>query len=209
MREVEKLFSSFQGLQELLTTYNELDSLITNFKAKTQLDCLKGCRKCCHTPAHNIEASVLEMLPLSIHIWQSGQEEYWLQKLSETRPEDPCVLYIPNPSIKSEGGCSKYTWRPLLCRLFGFSAVTDKQGKPVVALCKKVKQLNPDLEAKIQCLIDGGLKVPINSHFAERVSFLNPFFGQTLYPINEAFRLALEVVGYRLTLISRHTTLFR
>ncbi len=200
MREVEKLFSSFQGLHELLTVYNELDSLITDFRGETQLDCLKGCRECCNTPSYNIEASVLEMLPLSIHIWQSGEGEYWLQKLSEIRPDDPCVLYISSPSVKSEGGCSKYAWRPLLCRLFGFSAVIDKQGKPVIALCKKVKQLNPHLEAKIQSLINRGLKAPVNSHFAKRVSFLNPFYGQKLYPINEAFRLALEVIGYRLTL---------
>ncbi|MBZ4655409.1 MAG: putative Fe-S oxidoreductase [Peptococcaceae bacterium] len=202
MTEVAQLFSSFQGLNELLAVYNDLDLLITAFKNKTQLDCLKGCRECCNTPAYHIEASVLEMLPLSIHIWQSGEGEYWLQKLSETRPEEPCVLYISSPSVKSEGGCSQYGWRPLLCRLFGFSAIMHKHGKPVVALCKEAKKINPHLEGKIQGLIDGGLKVPINSHFAERVSFLNPFYGQKLYPINEAFRLALEVVGYRLTLIS-------
>lgn len=202
MREVEKLFSSFQNLHELSTIYRELDTTIADFKGATQLACLNGCRNCCNTPADNIEVSVFEMLPLSIHLWQRGEGEYWLQRLSETRPEDPCVLYVSSPSVKREGGCSHYEWRPLLCRLFGFSAIMDKQGRPVVALCKEIKKLAPDWEEKTQGLIDRGLKVPVNSHFAEKVSFLNPFYGQKLHPINEAFRLALEVVGYRLTLMS-------
>ena len=202
MREVEKLFSSFQNLHELSTVYGELDAMIAAFKSGTRLACLNGCRNCCDTPAYNIEVSVFEMLPLSIHLWQRGEGEYWLQKLRETRPEDPCVLYVSSPSVKREGGCSHYERRPLLCRLFGFSAITDKQGRSVAALCKEIKKFAPDLEGKIQALIDRGLKVPINSHFAEKVSFLNPFYGQKLHPINEAFRLALEVVGYRLALTS-------
>lgn len=195
------LASSFEGLDKLIEVYNELDSIISNFKNTLKIDCIKYCSKCCGTSAKNIEVSVFELIPLSIHLWQKGEADNLLEKLSQIDIEAPCALYNGEYSPQFGGGCSIYTWRPLLCRLFGFSAVLNKQGKPVVSLCKQMKVIDSTLENRVQKIVDQGLEVPINSYFAQKVALINPFLGQPRYSINEALKLALETVGYRLALI--------
>lgn len=194
------LASSFEGLDQLLEVYDEIDSLIVEFKRTAGYDCLKDCRKCCDTPAKKIEASIFEMLPLSIHLWQKGEAESWLQKIVETNSESQCVLYDDNPRRQLAGGCRAYFWRPLVCRLFGFSATTNKYGKPLIALCRHLKKTDLGLEDRIQGLIDKGLRIPINSRHSHRVSLINPSLGLIRYSINEALARALEMVGYRITI---------
>lgn len=191
---------SFEGLEALLDFYREVDSVTDRFKKQGKVDCLASCRECCRTSAANIEVSIFEFLPLSIHLWQAGKAEFWLARTAEAAPDSPCVLLNDDVLLQPEGGCRFYAWRPLLCRLFGFSAVKNKYGRPVVALCRRITQKNPGLRERLQALVDSGLPVPINSYYARRVSLLNPALGQRRYPINKAFLLALETTGYRLAL---------
>jgi len=190
----------FEGLEALLAFYREVDTVTESFKKQGKVDCLASCRECCRTSAANIEVSIFEFLPLSIHLWQTGKAEFWLARAAAAGPGSPCVLLNDDALLQPEGGCRFYAWRPLLCRLFGFSAVEDKYGRPVVALCRRINQANPGLRERLQALVESGLPVPINSHYARRVSLLNPALGQTRYPINKAFLLALETTGYRLAL---------
>jgi len=194
--------SLFGCLDRLWEVYDEIDSLMPNFKRIAAYDCPKDCRRCCDTPAKNIEASIFEILPLSIHLWQKGEAESWLRKIKETNSESPCVFYDGHPSRQLAGGCRAYAWRPLVCRLFGFSATTNKYGKPLFVLCRHIKKMDPGLEDRIQGMIENGLNVPVNSYYAQKVSFINPYLGQPRYSINEAFLLALEMVGYRITLMN-------
>jgi len=198
------LASSFEGLDKLLEVYDQLDASIMHFKRAAGLDCAAYCRECCGTPAENVEASIFEVLPLSIYLWQKGEAEYWLQKIRQSDAQSPCVLYNPDPSLQPESGCSVYMWRPLVCRLFGFSAMLNKHGKPVVMLCKYMKRLDPGLERRIQSMIDRGLNIPINSYYAQKISLINPSLGQIRYPINEALRRALEIVGFRMALTNQN-----
>lgn len=194
------LVSSFAGLHQLLEVYEELDSRISEYKKTAGIDCIKYCKRCCGTQAKNIEVSVFEILPLAIHLWQRGEADLWLAKLSQTSDESPCVLYNPDPTLES--GCRAYVWRPLICRLFGFSAVLNKEGKPSPSLCRDLKAADPGLAQRVQELIKNGLAVPVNSHFARKISAINPFLGQVRYSINNALRLALETAGFRLALLS-------
>ena len=191
---------SFEGLEALLDLYREVDMATEKFKKEGKVDCLASCRECCRTAAANIEVSVFEFLPLSIHLWQTGKAEFWLAKAAEAAPDSPCVLLNGNALLQPAGGCRFYAWRPLLCRLFGFSAVEDKYGRPVISLCRKINQANPGLRERLQTLVERGLPVPINSHYARRVSLLNPALAQTRYSINKALLLALETTGFRLAL---------
>ncbi|HEY8343758.1 MAG TPA: YkgJ family cysteine cluster protein [Bacillota bacterium] len=197
------LLRAFDGLPQLMAVYSELDTLISDFKRKTGIDCLPGCKKCCGTAGENIEVSVFEVLPVSIYFWQNGQAEQWLKKLETTTPAAPCVLYNDNPQAKS--GCHAYSWRPLLCRLFGFSAKLDKRGKPLIGLCKELKRHEAFLEKRVQEWIDradGAALLPINSHFAQKITALNPHLGQRRSPINAALKEALEMVGFRIALLT-------
>ena len=192
---------SFEGLEDLIALYREVDTATDNFKKQGQVDCLASCRECCRTPAANIEVSIFEFLPLSIHLWQTGKAEFWLARAAEAAPDSPCVLLNENTLLQPEGGCRFYAWRPLLCRLFGFSAVENKYGQPNISLCRRITQENPGLRERLQALVEGGLPVPINSLYARRLSLLNPALGQTRYPINKALLLALETTGFRLALM--------
>jgi Fe-S-cluster containining protein len=191
---------SFEGLEALLAFYREVDTVTNEFKKQGKVDCLRSCRECCRTSAANIEVSVFEFLPLSIHLWQTGKAEFWLARAAAAAPDSPCVLLNENALFQPEGGCRFYAWRPLLCRLFGFSAVEDKYGQPVISLCRRITQKNPGLRERLQAQVESGLPVPINSSYARRVSLLNPALGQTRYPINKALLLALETTGFRLAL---------
>ena len=188
----------FSGLDRLLELYDEIDSEIEAFKSATGLGCIPNCGKCCSSPKV-IESTVLEAIPLSIQLWKEEEAESCLRKIQTADPENPCVLYDPDRS--RNGRCIAYQWRPAVCRLFGFSAILNKKGKPVIALCRVLKAKNPGLNDRIQGLIDRGVKVPVYSFYGERFSFLDPFLAITRYPINEALRMALEAVGLRKSII--------
>ena len=191
----------FPGLERLEEAYREIDEQILLFKHAARIECLKKCRECCHS-ARFVEASLFEMLPLSIRLWEIGKAESILEKLEETDPEGTCILLNRDPSLLSEGGCTYYSFRPFICRLFGFSAVADKHGNPRMALCKPLKNLNPGIEDRLNEGIRGGLSVPLIPDLSRQVSLLSLNFGLPRYSINSALRQALEVVGQRIRYLS-------
>jgi Fe-S-cluster containining protein len=186
---------SFDGLPELFAIYRQLDEETKACQAATGLNCVHNCKLCCSVSEERIEASILEALPLSIHLWRNGHAEYWLKRLKEAAPTDPCVFL--RPADQPGWGCLCHPWRPLVCRLFGFSASLDKAGHPIFSLCKGMRRIDPSLETKIKDRLAAGLTMPVFRNYAERVYELNPEFS-VLYPINEAFRYGLEAVGLRM-----------
>lgn len=199
-----KTVSVFKGLDQLWQVYQGLDEEITIFKETAGIDCPKFCKKCCATSARNIEVSVFEVLPLALTLWQKGEAKEWLDKLDTLEDGAPCVLFNNDPAKIS--GCSAYLWRPLLCRLFGFSACLDKNGNPLVVLCKELKKQAPGVETRVQKLVDAGLKIPVNSYYAQKTANLHPYLGQSRYPINEALKKALAYVGLKLAYLCEDHT---
>jgi Fe-S-cluster containining protein len=190
------LESSFEGLEQLSKIYAELDSRITTMQAATGLSCLPFCKHCCDIPAERISVTLLEALPLSIHWWQIGQASIWLKKLSQTEDSrDRCLLFQTNDP--AAWGCRYYRWRPLLCRMFCFSAVFDKRRKPQITLCKPLQQHFPEWPGKLADRFSSNFPLPVYCEFAARVAGLNPALSQT-YPINQALMLGLEMVGLKL-----------
>jgi hypothetical protein len=72
--------------------FDQLDKEINTFKLQTNLDCIKGCGKCCTNP--NIEASPLEFLPWSFQVYLSGKSQEVLTELSN-RKNHECFLSWP------------------------------------------------------------------------------------------------------------------
>jgi len=190
------LTPAFPGLKELIELYKELDLEAERFKKVSGLDCVKRCKQCCTPERAQIEASVFECLPLGIHLWKLGEADSFLQRISSGEAKNLCGLYNADDSALSASGCKHYAWRPLLCRLFGFSAVLDKHGQPRMALCRALKDADPQAEDWTNRNLARGLKPMILPHWAEKVSSLNPHLGQKRHPINLALRFALERVGF-------------
>jgi Fe-S-cluster containining protein len=194
-------FSIFPGLKELIELYKDLDEEASRFKKAAALDCLEFCTKCCTPDKAQIEASVFECLPLSIHLWKLGEADSYLQRIALGGERNLCVLYNADHSPLPASGCKHYSGRPLLCRLFGFSAVLEKHGHPRIALCRTIKDADPHAADRINQEIARGLKPMIIPHWARQASSLNPRLGQERYPINQAVRFALERVGLHLHLL--------
>lgn len=91
-----------------------------------------------------------------------------LDKAHRADHSGQCVFYRPDPLISGHGGCHLYLWCPVLCRLFGFAALPDKQGVPRLAICRQHKATMPETVAMSQVAIADGLPV---------VQFMGPLRG--------------------------------
>jgi Fe-S-cluster containining protein len=189
-REARK---SWQDLEsEILMIYEELDLRIALFQVASGLGCLTGCGACCLN--QDVEATVLEVLPLVQAIFSEQQEEtvFSLIEARENHGDAMCVLYRPDPAITGKGTCSLYKARPLVCRLFGFASRKNKKGIKGLSTCKLIKAKFPHLVAEAEKRIQDGLDVPDYEESFMRLAVLNPHLGFRRLPINQAIKEALE-----------------
>lgn len=187
-----RLYTTRERVKKL---YLEIDTLVTSVGSKTGIGCLPGCRKCCLTHSENIEVSILEFLPLAVSLWESGTAESCLELLEGREDDEPCVLLGRDELEFPLGGCTQYEFRPLTCRLFGFSAALNKNGRAVPMVCKYIREGNPPLIGEFAQLVESGLEVPIFSYCAERIEGVDPCLARKKYPINTALRKTLEFTG--------------
>ena len=174
--------------------YRRLDRRIAGFRRAAGLTCPRGCGECCLSP--EVEATVLEMLPLALRLQRERRLEQTLAGLGPAEPPRPCVFYSPRPLGAFGGRCSVYPFRPLLCRLFGFSAMTDPQGRPQLVLCRRLREADPAGAREAAAgAASGRLTVPLMSVWSLAMYRLDPGLGTQALPINAALRQALERVG--------------
>ncbi len=179
--EVEKIFRS-------------LEKDMTAFQKKSGLSCLHHCSHCCTTK--DIHATVLEFLPLAYYLFKENMAEEILEK-TEARPDqETCLLFSPFTITRVTPGCLHYNYRGLICRLFGFSANTNKQGQPVLTTCHPLKTKYPE---KTNDPANSRLAPQMSKYYA-RLYALDFKLAVTYYPINEAVRKAIESVIFYFSL---------
>lgn len=61
--------------------YGEMADTFSGYQQASGLSCRSGCGECCTQPT--IEATVLEMLPLALHLFDQGKAEQTLTQLEE------------------------------------------------------------------------------------------------------------------------------
>ncbi|MFY0653423.1 MAG: YkgJ family cysteine cluster protein [Cyclobacteriaceae bacterium] len=179
VRSVERLF-------------DHLDQEITEFNSHAKLHCQEGCGKCCTKP--DIDASPLEFLPWSYHLFLNGQAEIVLNKLK--KQSDPiCHIYKPLSIIdNSNGNCGAYKYRGLICRLFGYGASKDKLGQLRLATCAIIREGQRSKVDTANKAITQGLEVPIFSDYYMKLSQIDFHLGNIIVPINQALIMAIEEV---------------
>lgn len=167
----------------------ELEAEISSFQQWSGIRCSTGCGKCCFKP--DVNATVLEFLPLAYYAFRSGVAEVLHDKAS-TNPDGICSF---TNSQATGGMCSTYLSRGLICRLFGFSARLNKYGKADLITCQVIKaeQAVPYKEA-VWLIGVGERTVPLVGKYYMRLVSVDPELGRTLYPINTAIRKAIEEV---------------
>jgi Fe-S-cluster containining protein len=178
-----------EKIKSVEAVFEKLDVEISKFQSATSLHCKFGCGKCCFKP--DIESTVLEFLPFAFHLHQSNQAEEWLTKLQETDSE---LCLILNPTQAGTGLCSQYTHRGLICRLFGYSARTNKYGKRELVTCQIIKTEQGSAFAETEKKIEQGLDVPVMNEFYMQLASIDFDLSRDFYPINMAIKKAIEAV---------------
>ena len=177
-----------------MALYEDVDRQAEEFSLQTGLKCKEGCGACCLNP--DIETTVAEVLPLAVHLWSKGVALKQLESIQSKAAKSICDFYEASPLDPCKGRCSIYTYRPGLCRLFGFAAHRDKQGKRLLLTCRVIKNSQPEACQRTQEELDQGLKAPLLTSHACAVSNIDPCHGQKLLPINQAVQEALQKVGF-------------
>jgi Fe-S-cluster containining protein len=185
------LMSIYHKVQAVEKVFNSLEKELASFKNATDLKCLSGCGSCCHNP--EINATPIEFLPFAYDLYKKGIAYEWLEN-SEKETLNLCRIFRPFLTDGDVGFCGHYKFRGLICRLFAFSASTDKMGQPKLATCKTIKTNFPEEHSKAVEHINSGGKVPIMSDYYHQIRSIDPDLGRQLLPINEAINEALKVV---------------
>lgn len=178
-----------EKIEAIEGVFDKLDAEIAQLQSATGMHCKFGCGKCCFKP--DIEASPLEFLPFAHHLYLEGKAEEWFEKL---RSNDSELCLILNPTQAGAGLCTEYKHRGLICRLFGYSARTNKHGQKELVTCQIIKtDEKAEYETAVK-LIEGGGEVPVMSQYYMQLHAIDPELAREFYPINMAIQRAVETV---------------
>lgn len=171
--------------------FAEAEAATTEFAVKSGLGCRAGCGDCCNQST--VETTLSEMLPLARQLLTAGRAGD-LYDAAKAAAGQPCVMFKADPVDATKGRCTVYEIRPLICRLFGFSAVNTKTGGSQLATCKYQKSLMPSAVARAEALATAG-EAPRFADFAMRLSAAAPGTTSRRIPINQALAEAIAQVG--------------
>ena len=178
-----------QKVQAIEEVFSLLDQEMSKFQGWSGLSCKIGCGKCCDKP--DIEATVLEFLPFAYHIYHLNQSVEWLARL-EQHPDDLCLFFAPTRA--GAGACTEYPFRGLICRLFGFSARTNKYAQREFVSCVTIKTEQVEAYGLSVQKIAGGEVVPVMNQYYMRLHSIDRELAESFYPINKAIKRAIEIV---------------
>jgi len=190
----KKYFDSkkFEGLDSLWELYGALEAESTHGAKALQIGCPKACAQCCFVPQEQIEASVFEMLPLALKAWQ---EDFAQDLFSKAEKGDlHCLLILPGEA-REPGLCSFYEFRPLMCRLFGFSRYTNSKNEVQLYACDILHRQEKLNRIEIPGTLESRIALPELKKYRQELEALNPQYAGRLQSINEALLEALQVVG--------------
>ncbi len=178
-------------VEQVLTVFKTIDEDTARFQQATGLHCFPKCNGCCIRP--HIEATILEFLPLAYHLYLENQAEEWWNRMKEMTTDPHCGLLKPRITAE-KGFCIAYDYRPLVCRLFGYSAVLDKNQRPQLATCEILKKNRTEIFQKAVADIEKGLPVPVMKNYFFHLYSIDMTLTREFYDISTALFRALEEV---------------
>ncbi len=156
------------------------------------MDCFFGCGLCCTKP--DIEASILEFLPLAQQHYDEDNAESMYELLQQDGLDPVCVNFKKHSTHQDRGLCTQYTNRGLICRLFGYSARIDKYGNNELVTCARIKNESPKAYKKGAKHVSDGGEVPVMSHYYRQLQAIDFELANQRLPINQAMLEALKIV---------------
>ncbi len=155
------LASSLTGerIEKLLSAYSLLEEEERRFCCDFSLHCTSSCGECCRHYVPFLTAAEAELA--AYLIIKEGREEEILSRLSSSDPvSNICPLY----NAGSSRHCSFYEGRSMVCRLFGSSVSSGKNGEPVFRDCRWKKEKREITTQELEKRMD---EVPVMSVFGE------------------------------------------
>jgi len=179
-------------IREVEQVFKQLDKETQKFESQSKLKCLTNCNICCLKKG--LEANVLEFLPFAYYLVKNNLHEEALDLL-ETKPEF-CINLAKSQAPGVTAGCSVYEYRGLICRLFGFSGVHDKNGKLSVYTCHYMKaEFHEEFKLASE-KINSGMNIPIVTDYYYKIYYIDNQMANDYNPINVSIRKAIEKVAY-------------
>lgn len=179
-------------IRKVERVFKQLDRETEKFGKQSGLKCLTNCNLCCLKKG--LEANVLEFLPLAWYLVRNNLHEAALDLL-DTNPEH-CINLAKSQVSGHTAGCSVYDHRGLICRLFGFSGVRDKNSKLAVYTCSHMKNEFPSEFKLAMERINSGMNIPVVTDFYYQIYFIDSQLANDYNPINISIRKAIEKVAY-------------
>ena len=190
---------------QVMDVYQSLSQEFSAFQSSQSLSCVEKCGACCNKP--DIEVSPLEMLPLALHLFDTGQAEQVFDEL-QSYSGFACKQYQRLSLDGTEGYCGIYEYRPGICRMFGAAGYKTKSGEATLSVCKPIKQAVPEKYAAALIAIQpawgqsnnsdpmsiSNSKPPMIAEGRQKLAQLDYELGDKLMPINDALRYILEKI---------------
>lgn len=152
--------------EQVKSVFKEMDEASISYSQNNGISYPSKCNNCCSNP--NVSATPLEMLPLALHLIKNNQV-----------PKD----FNSTTCLFKTSHCSVYEYRPTVCRLFGWTQVSGKNGQRL-SICPKVQTPSGKLD----------LNAPNIANLALKVKELNPSLGSTIMPINQALKEMIDII---------------
>ena len=199
---------------QVMDVYQSLSQEFSAFQSSQSLSCVEKCGACCNKP--DIEVSPLEMLPLALYLFDTGQAEQVFDEL-QSYSGFACKQYQRLSLDGTEGYCGIYEYRPGICRMFGAAGYKTKSGEATLSVCKPIKQAVPEKYAAALIAIQPQrsdvfeyplvadiaanstspvlrTKPPMIAEGRQKLAQLDYELGEKLMPINDALRFVLEKI---------------
>ncbi|MBN1685689.1 MAG: YkgJ family cysteine cluster protein [Spirochaetales bacterium] len=148
----------FHELEEI---YADLDRRTAAFARQVNLSCPKGCGTCCE----NFEPDITDIEATYVAVHLIIEAPALIDRLTAVALQQACVFYEPEGAYH----CSIYDARPLICRAFGFSASSQKNGLSHFAGCRHM----PGAKDRAADLREPEHRPPVMAEYGVRISALS------------------------------------
>jgi Fe-S-cluster containining protein len=184
----------YRKVQAVMRVFKAQGRHTKRFQQRADVSCIEGCGACC--TKKDIEASSLEFLPLAYYMYKQGLA----MEVFETLSSDPgpiCIFFDRDENESKPGKCTVHPYRGLICRLFGFSGTSDRDGKIHFATCRLIKEKNMEHFVSIDTAVrNERIPIPQGPHYYMMLNAVDPDL-MAYQPINIAIKRAIEtVLGY-------------
>jgi uncharacterized protein len=151
--------------KEIENLYSEMSEESSLYQKKNSIYCPVKCDNCCKNPS--VSSTPLEMLPLALELIKNNNTDLDWNK-------ETCLF--------NNKGCSVYSVRPTVCRLFGWSQVSAKDGRRL-SICPKTVS-NGVLNAN----------APDIEMWSRKIKEIHPEWSNQILPINQSLKIMVEKV---------------